>query len=136
MNKTGNPLSPRWVKLSGLALLGLLLIWLPIEDLDEGLVLAFAAAISAWGGIRYLLDVQNRPDTTWLRYILVGGFAGLAITPTTLILMAIKTGLHGHESPDFTPHQMARVVELTPLWLGVGLLIGIGAGLWRTAKSK
>ena len=53
------------------------------------------------------------------------------MTAVALLLMAIKTGLHGHGTPDYTPEQMVRVLSLTPLWVVVGLVIGLITFFWQ-----
>jgi len=72
-----------------------------------------------------------RPRNTL--YIVVPAWliAGLGVTVVALLLMAIKTGLHGHGTPDYTPEQMVRVLSLTPLWVIVGLMIGLVALFWK-----
>jgi hypothetical protein len=54
----------------------------------------------------------------------------------TLALMIVKSGLHSHPTVEFTPYQMARVVELTPIWLSASLLITLGTGLFQVVKTK
>jgi hypothetical protein len=124
------------LRYAGLFLLVLLLLWLPVEDLHEGWVLGYGAALCAWGAARYLTTRKADPNRFWLHYLLVGAVAGTALTPAALLLMAFKTGLHGHEAPDFTSLQIARVITLTPAWILSGSFIGLGAGLWNTARSK
>lgn len=128
--------SERKFKIAALALVAVLLIWLPFEDPNEGWVIAYAGAICALAGMRYVLISANNRGQVWVRHVLAGLIAGLALTPVALLLMAFKTGLHIHDTPDFTAFQMARVVELTPIWVSAGLLVGLGSGLWRAAKLK
>lgn len=117
-------------------LLGLaLLLWLPFEDLHINFVLFFALAISTWLGARFLLAVPPDPKRILLRHLLVGLIAGLLVTPLAFGLMAFKTGVHGHGAPDFTPAQIGAVIRRTPIWIGGGMLIGLGSALWRLSRE-
>jgi hypothetical protein len=86
--------------------------------------------------LRYLLSVQPGAPHYVLRHLLVGSLAGLAVTPLALFLMALKTGLHGHSAPDFTLEQMQMVLYRTPIWVAVGLLLGLGVALLRLARVR
>ena len=124
------------MRLSALVLGIFILIWLPFEDTNENIVVVIATAICVWFAVRYLLSPAPLHQSPWFRHLYAGVVAGLSITPVALLLMVFKLGLHGHETPDFSPFQMARIVELTPLWGTAGLLIGIGTGWWRAARTK
>jgi hypothetical protein len=100
--------------------------WLPFEDTSEIIPLLLACLFSAWMAAVYLSKPQKRFRATLPNYILAGTLAGMAITPLTLLLMALKTGLHGHATPDFTTQQIVSVVQRTPIWVGGGFLIGLG----------
>jgi hypothetical protein len=128
--------SPLWLRIAGLILGILLLVWIPIEDTGESLVVGLAIIFCAWFAIRHLLlSVKDRLPL-WMHYLLTGLIAGLSITPVALLLIAFKSGIHGHEVPDFTPTQMARVVEMTPIFTAAGILTGLGAGLLRKEQTK
>jgi hypothetical protein len=124
------------MRLLALALGIALLLWLPIEDVSEQSVVVFAALVSAWLALRYWLTVQPGEIRYWLRYLLVGALTGLLVTPLALFLMALKTGLHGHNIPDFTLEQMQAVFYRTPIWVFVGLLFGLGVALLRLARTS
>lgn len=128
--------SRRRIRIGGLLILVLLLAWLPIEDLHEGWVIAYAAIVCAWGATRHLGGLEAAQRLHWTRYVLVGGLAGMLLTPAALMLMLFKNGLHAHSAPDFSAYQMARVIELTPAWVAAGMLIGLGGGLWKLARSR
>jgi cell division protein FtsW (lipid II flippase) len=126
----------RWRILS-LVLGGVLFFWLPIEDLNASLVTAFAIAICSLAVVRILLPLQIQPGSRrWLLYPLSGMIAGAAVTLVSLLLMAFKSGLHGHGSPDFPPDQVISVLRLTPLWSAAGFLIGLGTGIWLRAHPQ
>jgi hypothetical protein len=57
--------------------------------------------------------------------------AGLALM--TLMLMALKTGLHAH-GPEYPTDQIFWVWRQLPLWAGVGALAGLGLGLLSVGR--
>ena len=113
-----------------------LLLWFPVEDVSPLRVVLFAALISAWLALRALLPVQPGGRYYQVRYVLVGALAGLAVTPLALFLMALKIGLHGHSAPDFNTEQMQVLLFRTPVWVIVGLLLGLGGSLFRLARAR
>lgn len=52
---------------------------------------------------------------------------GLVVALLTLVLMVVKTGLHGH-GPEFTSDEINWVLGQITMWSAVGLLTGLGAG--------
>ena len=128
------PPAPRWLRMTALAIGVSLLLWLPFEDTSVNSVLVFAAAISGWWALRFLVDAPASGGKTKRRLVLLGALAGLAISPIAFLLMAVKTGLHGHPSPDFAPEQLHAVLISTPAWIAAGILLGLGSGLWRANR--
>lgn len=127
---------PAWLTLSGFALLILSLSWLRLEDTDEKLTLINGAAVTTWLATR---NIVHHPPTAqksipWLA--LVGVLAGLAIIPITVLLMALKTGLHGHGTPDFTIEQILSVINRWYIWGSAGLLLGLLSGVIHKLKSR
>lgn len=112
-----------------------LLFWLPIEDLSTSWVIGFAILLSTTAAAWAFMRLQERRRLPGWMLPLAGLLAGLAVTPFSVFLMAFKSGLHGHTLPDFTPAQVASVLARTPVWTGAGLLIGLGLGLWRQART-
>ncbi|MGD9091655.1 MAG: hypothetical protein PVF74_02325 [Anaerolineales bacterium] len=129
-------------------LLGVLwLLWLPFEDSDERWVILFAVAICGLFEVRILMSgfvrkyslarvasSQRHPGVirSYLFYALIGAIAGIGITVVALLLMAFKTGLHGHATPDYTVEQMIAVAQLTPIWILAGMLTSIGFAVWQS----
>ena len=66
-----------------------------------------------------------------LRYLIIGGSTGLLIVPVVLLLMAVKSGVHGHGRPDYTFSQMQSVISRMPFFVTAGLLVGAGVGILR-----
>ena len=104
----------------------MVLFWLPVEDQSTLVpsLLAIVAAIAA-----SVLANQSYK----LRLPLAGFLGGLIISPITLLLMAFKTGLHGHGAPDFTAQQLLQVIQFAPLWTLAGGLLGWG---WQGLAHK
>jgi hypothetical protein len=121
----------RWLHYYTIILGILLLIWLPFEDSNEQLATTFAAAISAGLAVRLVIKRIPPQPTSLLKHLILGSGFGLAIAPLTFLLMALKTGLHGHTTPEFTSVQVIAVFQRAPLWGLGGLLIGLGVSLWR-----
>jgi hypothetical protein len=131
MNQLQKPGAARSVRLLTVGFGIIALVWVSLEDQSVTWVILFAAAIclltAAW-----LLASSPRPvvGKGWLVYPLAGLLGGAATAPVALLLMAIKTGLHGHSVPDYSPNQMMAVLISFPIWVGAGGVIGLGAGLW------
>jgi hypothetical protein len=113
-------------------LLGIiLLVWVSFEDQSVTWVILLASAICMLSAAWWLAPFPRPPSGKgWLVYPLAGLLGGLATAPLALLLMAIKTGLHGNGVPDYTPAQMGAVLISVPVWVGAGGIIGLGVGLW------
>jgi len=134
---------PLWLRFAVLFLGILILIWLPIEDRSASGILIFAALICTLGALAGRVVLQGhwvvparqeeplRARNRLLVDLPVWLIAGLAVTPVAFLLMAIKTGLHGHGTPDYTPEQMVRILNLAPLWILAGLIFGLIASFWN-----
>ena len=120
-----------WLRFAGLLLAIGILVWLPIEEGSELGVLVVSGLICIWGGVWLLGKTSVDDKHLILRNILVGFGAGLMVAPVAILLMAIKSGIHGHGSPDFTVSQMQIVLSRLPYFVLVGILIGAGSGLLR-----
>jgi hypothetical protein len=58
------------------------------------------------------------------RYLLAGLLAGAGVSVLALALVAVKTGVHGHGIPDYSPAQVSYLLRLAPLWMGLGFTAG------------
>jgi hypothetical protein len=63
----------------------------------------------------------------WGATAVTGLLFGLGSSLLTLVLMAVKTGLHAH-GPEFTPNEINWILQQVPLWSAAGLLAGLGLG--------
>jgi hypothetical protein len=122
-----------WFRLAVLAWGLLVLFWLPFEDLDQRWVIAFAAALCLLAAARFLLPSRTAGQVSqpWWTAPLIGALAGACVAPLAVLLMWIKTGLHGHTSPDFTFDQVISILFRAPYWAAGGLLVGLGYALLR-----
>lgn len=111
------------------------LIWISREgDLRRVVVMGVAttAVLLAHGWQRYGHAVLAGRQV--MKTAVVGVLFGAGSGLLTLILMAVKTGLHAH-GPEFTVAEISWVVGQLPLWATVGLLAGLGLGLlWASSK--
>ena len=124
------------LRISALVLGIIILIWLTIEDETTLWVVIISVAICIWAAGWVLAKPVEGEKWIILRHSLVGIGAGLAIAPLGILLMALKTGIHGHASPDFTVPQMHEVLSRTPFFALSGFLVGLGSGLWRLARRN
>jgi hypothetical protein len=110
--------------------------WIPFEDTHPGFVIGLGAATCSL--LAAALARRWKPHTPFSP-VQAGGLgllAGLAMGPLTILLMAVKTGLHGHQVPDFTGQQVADVLSLIPVWALAGGFIGLGLWLWGRALPR
>ena len=113
------------------------LMWLALEGnvARDGILagwglalLALWAAARRWGGrsvsAGHVAALGAAAGLAW----------GAALGPAVLLLMALKTGLHGH-GPEYTAAQIAWVAAQWPWWVGAGGIAGTGLALlwlgWR-----
>jgi hypothetical protein len=124
--------APRFLRL-GVILLGVVvLLWLTFEGRDERQTILLAALLSALGALATSTRFGRRLRGYW--YILLGGAFGLLVPLMAVLLMVLKTGLHGHSVPDFTLEQLSAVLRLIPVWTVVGVLVGGAAALFEHVR--
>ena len=97
-------------------------------------VLVISGAICTWSAVWLLIKPVLNDKQLSVRYILVGTGAGLILAPLAILLMAMKSGIHGHGIPDFSVRQMQDILSRIPYFILSGFLVGVGSGLWRLAK--
>lgn len=125
-----------FLRLSAISLGILWLFWLPVED--NGLLNVYLFAL----GISLLMTLWLRRSRLWgswkpgKRIVSLGSLAGLLVTPLALLLMAFKSGLHGHLAPDYTPDQVLAVIKSSPIWLIGGGMLSLGLHLWKSNPSR
>lgn len=151
MKRSKTP-TPIWYRILFLFVGIFWLFWLSIEDLSERWVLLFSVIFCVLLAIRFIIAnstpgvQENQPNLHpegerstrhFLYFPVMGALTGLAVTPMALFLMALKTGLHGHFTPEFTSTQVITVLLRTPIWIIGGLMVGLGMSLvsWSQAKK-
>lgn len=107
-------LSWKWPVLVTIALI---FIWLPFEDTTILVPLFLALPIS--GLVVWVCFHRFQLD-----YVHCGVVGGLVMAPIAVLLMAFKTGVHGHEVADFTARQILSVIKSAPAWTFAGGLSG------------
>jgi hypothetical protein len=121
------------VRFGGLLLGILIVVWLSIEESSTLGVVLLAGLVCT--RIALWLLQRTRMDGKHLIFwpIIIGSGAGLLLAPLAVLLMALKSGLHGHGAPDFNPGQLQAVFSRMPFYILAGFLIGTGGGLLRYA---
>lgn len=99
-------------------------------------VIVFSAAICTWIAARLLASSLKNDFQLVFRHALLGIAGGFALVPVALLLMAIKTGIHGHDTPDFLIGQMLLVISRWFYFIASGLLVSLGTAMWRLAKRR
>jgi hypothetical protein len=123
----------------------LLLFWAAVmvvwAVLEGGLLLTvFAAFLTALLVLMQLFRryFQHRQKSN-RQFLFLAALAGAALGfgggSLTIVLMAIKTGLHAH-GPEFSTAELIWVLQQIPLWTVVGLLAGLGLGLLVKAGTS
>jgi hypothetical protein len=134
------PRLPVWLRLAFIFLGVFILLWLPVEERSVVLLLLISGCACTLGLLAVMNILQQRWATTGgqrrgkrqtLWYPLAGLLSGVALTLVAIILMVVKTGMHGHGAPDYSPAQVSLVLRLAPLWVCLGLVTGVLAAVWR-----
>ena len=133
---SSEPAPPRGLRarLPAVLLGAAILLWLPFEDSGTfwiRLIAVLACALAAAAAGPALVEKLHQ---RWYAWPVVGLAAGLLVTPAAVLLMAFKSGIHGHGSPDFTPAQVAALLASWPVWALSGLLAGLAVVVWRKAR--
>lgn len=131
---SSNIRTTRVLRLLGIGTGILALIWLPREDTSLVWVFALSVLIASLltaSFIAWLFSATHLPNWT---SVLLGALGGSLVGLISIVLMAIKTGLHGHSVPDFTAVQVKTALASTPLWCIVGALAG-GSAAWLRRKE-
>ena len=115
------------LRIFGIIIGFLCLIWLPFEDTSTFYTVGLAVMICAWLAFRVV--VQTKPHLN--HHILIGTATGIAVVPITIVLMAVKSGIHAHGFADFQRLQVLQVIATFPYWTLGGLLIGLIVGVCR-----
>jgi len=122
--------SQRWLRWSGFLLGGIILFWLPVEDVTLTAAVMLSAAICFWAAIAFVKKWKLRSH----HYAWAGLIGGLIVSPVGFLLMVFKIGLHNHGTPDFSTMQLLQLLKLSPYWGMSGFLLGWGAHLYYLSR--
>jgi hypothetical protein len=120
-----------FLKIASALLFLYFLVWISLEGRLWQSILLGVGIASLGAGLIWQRFFKGRTISLkqWLATIgLTGLLCGFSIAWLTILLMVIKTGLHGH-GPEITPAEISWVVNQVPLWSAVGLLTGLGIGV-------
>ncbi len=123
----------RILRLAVILLGVVILLWLSFEDQDERRAILLAALLSTLGAVATGMHFSGWLRGYWL--VILGAVFGFLVPLLAVLLMVIKTGLHGHGVPDFTLAQITAVLRLIPVWSGVGVLVGGAAALFEYIRG-
>jgi len=126
-------------RLNSLQLMAILLgvaivVWIPFEDSGTIWVRLFGVLVCILAALAAGARIPARMRQRWFTWPLVGLIAGLLVTPAVFLLMAFKSGMHGHGHPEFTPVQVSAVLNTWPIWALAGLLAGLAAATWQRVR--
>jgi cell division protein FtsX len=125
-------LSQRTLRIAAIVLGVSILIWLSLESRDVREALLLAGILSLLGAAA----IWNRLPKTIRGYWLpmFGAVFGLLVPVLAALLMVLKTGMHAHSVPDFTLGQIFSVLQLIPVWVAVGAVLGLAAAWWHATR--
>ena len=107
-------------------------VWLGVEDRGIVVVLLLAAMISLAASLagldRWTSARRLSGRGWWGRWLLMGLVWAIAIGPVAILLIAVKTSLHAHASPDFTMSSVRGVLGVWPIWGAGAFIISLGTG--------
>ena len=116
------------------------LVWTRLEAslLRDGLLAGWGLALLAlWLMARAFGEREVAAGWVAALGTAVGLAWGAALGPAVLLLMALKTGLHGH-GLEYTAAQITWVAAQWPWWVAAGGIAGVGVALlwlgWRRGR--
>jgi hypothetical protein len=125
-----------WWRWLGFGLGAVILLWLPFEEDSQLTAILLAAGLCSWAAVPLFSGSEVSDRRMILRSAVVGGLAGLLVSPTTFLLMSLKSGLHAHPQPDFMPAQILAVFSRTQYFAVSGMLLGLASALFRIARQE
>lgn len=106
-----------------------LFFWLSAED-NGWIVAALGAILGLLMTVRIATQWEQCRAAFWF-YPLFGALAGALGMAGTLLLMLIKTSIHGHLYPDYPFLLMVAFATRLPAWIAAGALLGTAVALAR-----
>lgn len=136
MIESNFPSRSAWLRISTFLLGVVVLVWLTIEENSEFGVLLISGLLCTWGAVFFLNKIHPCRKQFVLWHVAVGGAAGLLLAPLAILLMALKSGIHGHGTPDFVLGQVQAILSRVPIYIAAGVLTAAGSGLLRGNLSQ
>jgi hypothetical protein len=112
------------------------LVWLPFEDSSGLGAILLAAGLCSWAAAYLLREAGTSPRQLILRSAAIGVLGGLLVSPVAFFLMSLKSGLHAHPQPDYSPVEIQAVFSRTAYYAASGFLLGLASALLRIARSE
>jgi hypothetical protein len=112
-------------------------LWVGAEDAGPAGPVAVSALLAAAWGMSVVMGKEGEEEAKNVaarRLLLLGLAAGAAVGPLAALLMLLKVSIHAHPVPDFAPSDLRAAIGRTPLWAGVGLLLGAAGALVQAAR--
>ncbi len=110
------------------------LLWFSIEDQSLVWINLLSLLISGLLTISIFIKNNRRFHPSWNLTLIYGLLFGIMVPVISFLLMVIKTGLHDHPIPDFSPGEIKTILLLTPIWIMTGVLIATGALLLQRGR--
>ena len=115
-------------------------VWIAVEDRTLGPVMLLAALVGSAFAITGLARWRSGSRVERRRWLLestgVGVAAGASVAPIAILLILIKTSIHAHGTPDFSPTDIGAVMGRMPVWMLAGALCGEALGLAMVAAAR
>jgi hypothetical protein len=133
------PPRPLWLSLVNLLFGIAVLLWLSIED--NGWIVTIYGALGSLLLVAHLMFkiLQTRqtltPRSALIVGFLVGASWGASAIILTMLLMLMKTSLHGHLYPDYSFPLIFGMVARLPAWSVAGGLIGLATVMLGLRKT-
>ncbi len=114
------------------------IVWIALEgDLLRVVLLGVGITAVCLGQIiqKYFAGRKFSLPQWLLFFAVIGMLFGAGSALVTLLLMAVKTGLHAHGA-EFTLAEIQWIWQQLLLWSLVGLLAGLGIGLLMATADR
>jgi len=121
------PHRPRWLSPLSLLYGVILFIWLTPEDNSVITVTVLGVVGACVLAANFVTRSGGRKLPRWaarLALLLGGAGLGAGANAFTVALMFLKTSLHAHISPDYSPALLIAMLQRLPPWTLAGLLLG------------
>jgi hypothetical protein len=123
---------PIWLRVMGIVLGILFVVWLPFEETSITITVVLAGSICTWVVLRFLVKSLPRSGL----YVVWGIIGGLSTGPMTLGLMMLKSGAHAHGVAEFHYLQVRNAFAATPYYALGGFVLGLALYYIQRSRIK